>query len=147
MQKLCLNTPSDAQTKWLRRALSANRAPYLLLTTSLPQADELDNALEGASFQLVRRSGFMASDRVETPLKKKTQLPFRQVLSCKIVIKALCMMLVCRMCIRYTAIQANLYGGDIMIQQDHLQIFDLTLNVWAPLFVGNGSSYTKKEYM
>ena len=34
-----------------------------------------------------------------------------------------------------------------MIQQDHLQIFDLTLNVWAPLFVGNGSSCTKKEYM
>ena len=34
-----------------------------------------------------------------------------------------------------------------MIQQDYLQIFDLTLNVWAPLFVGNGSSYTKKEYM
>ena len=73
VQKLCLNTPSDAQTKWLRRALSANRAPYLLLTTSLPQADELDSALKDASFQLVRRSGFMASDRVETPLKKKTQ--------------------------------------------------------------------------
>ena len=73
VQKLCLNTPSDAQTKWLRRALSANRAPYLLLTTSLPQTDEMDHALEGASFQLVRRSGFMASDRVETPLKKKTQ--------------------------------------------------------------------------
>lgn len=34
-----------------------------------------------------------------------------------------------------------------MIQQDHLQIFDLTLNTWAPLFVGNGRSYTKKEYM
>ncbi len=32
-----------------------------------------------------------------------------------------------------------------MIQQDHLQIFDLTLNVWAPLFVGNGSSCTKKK--
>ena len=73
VQKLCLNTPSDAQTKWLRRALSANRAPYLLLTTSLPQADEQDSALKDASFQLVRRSGFMASDRVETPLKKKTQ--------------------------------------------------------------------------
>ena len=73
VQKLCLNTPSDAQTKWLRRALSANRAPYLLLTTSLPQTDELDSALKDASFQLVRRSGFMASDRVETPLKKKTQ--------------------------------------------------------------------------
>lgn len=73
VQKRCLNTSSDAQTKWLYRALSANRAPYLLLTTSLPQADELDSALQDASFQLVRRSGFMASDRVETPLKKKTQ--------------------------------------------------------------------------
>ena len=73
VQKLCLNTPPDAQAKWLRRALSANRAPYLLLTTSLPQANELDSALKDASFQLVRRSGFMASDRVETPLKKKTQ--------------------------------------------------------------------------
>lgn len=73
VQKLCLNTPPDAQAKWLRRALAANRAPYLLLTTSLPQANELDSALKDASFQLVRRSGFMASDRVETPLKKKTQ--------------------------------------------------------------------------
>ena len=52
---------------------SSEHAPYLLLSTSLPQTDELDNALEGASFQLVRRSGFMASYRVETPLKKKTQ--------------------------------------------------------------------------
>ena len=34
-----------------------------------------------------------------------------------------------------------------MIQQDHLQIFDLTLNVWTPLFIGNGGSYTKKEYL
>lgn len=34
-----------------------------------------------------------------------------------------------------------------MIQQEHLQMFDLILTVWAPLFVGNGNSYTKKEYM
>lgn len=34
-----------------------------------------------------------------------------------------------------------------MIQQDHLQVFDLILTVWAPLFVGSGNSYTKKEYM
>ena len=33
----------------------------------------MDSALKDASFQLVRRSGFMASDCVETPLKKKTQ--------------------------------------------------------------------------
>lgn len=34
-----------------------------------------------------------------------------------------------------------------MTQQDHLQMLDLILTVWAPLFVGSGSSYTKKEYM
>ena len=73
VDKIYLNEPLDDQTEWMYHALSAEHAPYLLLSTSLPQTDELDNALEGASFQLVRRSGFMASDRVETPLKKKTQ--------------------------------------------------------------------------
>ena len=73
VDKIYLNEPFDEQTEWMYHALSAEHAPYLLLSTSLPQTDELDNALEGASFQLVRRSGFMASDRVETPLKKKTQ--------------------------------------------------------------------------
>ena len=73
MAKIYLNEPFDEQTEWMYHALSSEHAPYLLLSTSLPQADEMDNALESASFQLVRRSGFMASDRVETPLKKKTQ--------------------------------------------------------------------------
>ena len=69
-----MDAPADAQDQWMRRALQAQHGPYLLLTTSLPQADELDAALEGdCSFQLVRRGGFMASDRVTTPLKKKTQ--------------------------------------------------------------------------
>ena len=26
-------------------------------------------------------------------------------------------------------------------------MFDLILTAWSPLFVGNGHSYTKKEYM
>lgn len=34
-----------------------------------------------------------------------------------------------------------------MTQQDHLQVFDLILTAWAPLFIGSGSSYTKKEYL
>ena len=38
VQKFCLNTPSDAQTKWLRRALSANRAP-LSAADHQPAAD------------------------------------------------------------------------------------------------------------
>ena len=73
VDKIYLNEPFDDQTEWMYHALSSEHAPYLLLSTSLPQTDELDSALKDASFQLVRRSGFMASDRVETPLKKKTQ--------------------------------------------------------------------------
>ena len=34
-----------------------------------------------------------------------------------------------------------------MIQQNHLQIFDLILNVWSPLFIGDGRTYTEKEYL
>lgn len=74
VDKILLNEPFDAQTEWLCKALLAeNAAHQLLLTTSLPQEPELDPALEGASFQLVRRGGFLASDQVGTPLKKKTQ--------------------------------------------------------------------------
>lgn len=71
---ILLNEPFDEQTKWLYQSLTADHAAkQLLLTTSLPQDKELDDALEGAFFQLVRRGGFMASDRVDAPLKKKTQ--------------------------------------------------------------------------
>lgn len=34
-----------------------------------------------------------------------------------------------------------------MIQQDHLQIFDLTLKPQSPLFIGSGKKYSKKEYL
>ena len=71
---ILLNEPFDTQTEWLYRTLAADHAAQqLLLTTSLPQDTELDSALEVASFQMVRRSGFMASDHVDTPQKKKTQ--------------------------------------------------------------------------
>lgn len=74
VDQILLDEPFDEQTEWLYQALTADKAAHqLLLTTSLPQNDELDTALENASFQLVRRSGFMSSDRVDTPLKKKTQ--------------------------------------------------------------------------
>ncbi|MGN0707195.1 MAG: type III-A CRISPR-associated RAMP protein Csm4 [Faecalibacterium sp.] len=73
VDEILLDEPFDDQTKWLYRALSADRAPYLLLTTSLPQENELETALEGGSFQVVRRGGFMASEKVDTPIKKKTQ--------------------------------------------------------------------------
>lgn len=56
-------------------ALTGGKSPsFLLLTTSLPRDEELESALEGASFQLVRRAGFVASYRdTQTPCKKLTQ--------------------------------------------------------------------------
>lgn len=66
-----LNEPFDEQTGWLYRALAAKDGPWLLLTSSLPADGELDAALEGASFQLVRRGGFVAGQGASA--KKKTQ--------------------------------------------------------------------------
>ena len=34
-----------------------------------------------------------------------------------------------------------------MIQQGHLQVFELQLETKSPVFIGNGKSYTKKEYL
>jgi len=34
-----------------------------------------------------------------------------------------------------------------MIRQDHLEVYDLYLSVKSPIFIGNGHSYTKKEYL
>ena len=72
---ILLNEPFDAQTQWLYDALTAkNPKHYLLLTTSLPADDELDNALSGASYQITRRGGYVQSDTFShTPQRKRTQ--------------------------------------------------------------------------
>jgi len=44
------------------------------LTTSLPCDDELEQAMDGASFQLVRRSGFVSSPALPRPRKKEEQV-------------------------------------------------------------------------
>lgn len=72
--EICLNACSDAQAQWLYHALAQPAPSAMLLTTSLPTDDELDAALEGASYQLIRRAGFVASDTYsQTPRKKQTQ--------------------------------------------------------------------------
>lgn len=72
-EPICLNTAEDASLRWMLQALERGTAPYLLLTSSLPTGEEMDAALEGASFQLVRRGGFASTEWVETPVKKQTQ--------------------------------------------------------------------------
>ena len=71
-----LSKASDQQAKWFQKALTGKNAKhYLLLTTSLPADDELDQALEGAQYQLVRRGGFVQSSAFSaTPVKKQTQM-------------------------------------------------------------------------
>lgn len=70
---ICLNDSPDPQHQWMLRALESTAAPYLLLTSSLPANEELDTALEGAAFQVVRRAGFAFTEQADTPQKKQTQ--------------------------------------------------------------------------
>ncbi|MBR5288622.1 MAG: type III-A CRISPR-associated RAMP protein Csm4 [Clostridia bacterium] len=70
-----LNHPVDAQTGWLRDALTQpDPRHHLLLTTSLPTDEELETVLEDAQYQLVRRGGYVQSDTFShTPQRKCTQ--------------------------------------------------------------------------
>lgn len=72
--EIYLNEFFDDQTKWLYTALTRNANASMLLTTSLPTEEEMDTALDGASYQLTRRGGFVASNTyAQTPRKKQTQ--------------------------------------------------------------------------
>lgn len=72
--EIYLNEFFDDQTKWLYTALTRNTNSAMLLTTSLPADSEMDTALDGASYQLTRRGGFVVSNTyADTPRKKLTQ--------------------------------------------------------------------------
>lgn len=71
---IALEKGEDCQLQTLNRCLAAQKGPYLLLTTSLPGAEELEDALEGADFRLIRRSGFVQSETYRpTAAKKRSQ--------------------------------------------------------------------------
>lgn len=74
VQMIDLAKCSDGAMQWLNEALNNKTDMSVLLTTSLPTDEELNEALEGAYYQLVRRSGFVASSTyAESPRKKRTQ--------------------------------------------------------------------------
>ena len=67
-----LDAGEDGQSAWLRDALRRDDSPsQLMLTSSLPHREELDTALNGASFQLIRRAGFVQPASVELRGEKK----------------------------------------------------------------------------
>ena len=69
-----LDEPFDDQTEWLHDALARESNSYLLLTTALPETEDLEAVLEGAYYQLTRRGGFIQSETYAgEPQKKDTQ--------------------------------------------------------------------------
>ena len=70
-----LNEPFDDQTEILLDGLEDTASTkQMMLTSALPNDEELQTVMETASFQVVRRGGFVQSDSFnKVPLKKKTQ--------------------------------------------------------------------------
>lgn len=74
INKIDMASSEDPGISELYQGLRKTGKKSMLLTTGLPQDEELDAALEGAGYQLVRRAGFVASDTyAESPRKKQTQ--------------------------------------------------------------------------
>lgn len=74
-----LDGSQSGEHRWVVQALKQNDFPhFLLLTTSIPKETELDEALQGASFQLVRRGGFVQSgSSCDSARKKEVQFMCR----------------------------------------------------------------------
>lgn len=58
----------------LEKALTGEHAEYVTLSVSLPDDSELEEALDGASYQMIRRSGFVASSRYSDTQMRKNDL-------------------------------------------------------------------------
>lgn len=64
----------EMQASFLLNALDMPDADlWISLTTSLPKEEELDAALHGALYQIVRRAGFVQTTNLKGPEKKKEQ--------------------------------------------------------------------------
>lgn len=60
------------------KMLDGNFEKYMSLSISMAEDDELENCLDGATFELVKRSGFVSSSKYsEEPLKKNDFYSFK----------------------------------------------------------------------
>lgn len=75
---LNLEDSNDTQAQALKRMLNnKNASRFISLTSALPKEDELEAALAGSSYSLIRRGGFVQSETYHSrPLKKPTQYFF-----------------------------------------------------------------------
>ena len=74
-----LEAPFDSQTEWLAQALKDAQAPVqITLSACLPAESELESALEGAQYQMIRRGGFIHNPAdTGAPRKKRGQCVFQ----------------------------------------------------------------------
>lgn len=74
-----LDEPFDEDTEWLNRALLHADAPVqMTLSACLPADDELEAALDGAEYQMIRRGGFISDPmNGSAPQKKRAQAVFQ----------------------------------------------------------------------
>lgn len=61
-------------TECLQKHLQKDSEKKILLSVALPRDEELDSALEGSTYQLVKRSGFVASSEYADEWRKKKEL-------------------------------------------------------------------------
>ena len=73
--EICIDSHNDGQTEVLRELLNKT-GKFMTLTATLPKDNELDRAMFGCTYNLIRRGGFIQSDEYELPLKKLTQYFF-----------------------------------------------------------------------
>lgn len=70
-------TYSEKISDDLSKMLTADYSAYMSLSVSMAKSSELDSVLEGASYKLIKRSGFLASSSYSgEPLKKKEMFCF-----------------------------------------------------------------------
>ncbi|HIS92895.1 MAG TPA: type III-A CRISPR-associated RAMP protein Csm4 [Candidatus Alectryocaccomicrobium excrementavium] len=74
-----LESSSNSQTEWLAQALRDAQAPVqITLSACLPAESELESALEGAQYQMIRRGGFIHNPAdTGAPRKKRGQCVFQ----------------------------------------------------------------------
>ena len=74
-----LESSGNSQIKWLAQALRDAQAPVqITLSACLPAESELESALEGAQYQMIRRGGFIHNPAdTGAPRKKRGQCVFQ----------------------------------------------------------------------
>ena len=72
--KFVLQTITDENkyAAFIKENIGTDKNNYMLLTSSLPKPEEMENALDGAYYNIIRRGGFSWSPYANT-LKKHTQ--------------------------------------------------------------------------